>query len=681
MKRILIIGGVAAGATAAARARRVSEEADITVLESGPDISFANCGLPYYLGRDIDRRSKLILQSPESFREQYNVHVEVETEVTAIDREARIVRALQKSTGREVEHPYDELILAQGGKPVIPPIPGVEQPHVFSLWTLRDMDAIDDWLEHRGPQSAVVVGGGFIGLEMVEALRKRGLEVHVVERLPHVMPGLEPELAGYLTAELTAHGVGVHTSASVTRIGTSQVELDDGSTLGADMVLMSVGVKPTLTLAEQAGLTVGATGGLVVDEYLQTNDPHIYAAGDMVEIEHTVSGKTVRIPLAGPANRQGRIAASNALGERRRYSGAQGTSVVKVFDAAAGSTGLSVRQAREAGFEADSIVVHKENHTSYFPGATPVTVLVVYDRETGRILGGQTAGEADADKRLDVFSTAIAGGLTVGRLGELDLAYAPPFGTANDAVNMAAFVAENRLSGVSPSLTAAELDGFAEKLDNPPAVIDLRDPFSIERAHIRGSYPVALKELRARTQEVPREYPILLLSDDGKKGHQALRKLTQAGFSRVFNVSGGFTSIERHARAVGFTHFDVVLPAVELKLFHAASEAAANGKAASEAAEATEAAGGENGLGGSEPLIVDVRTPEEFEYGAVPGAVNIPLDDLGVHSENLGAKDREITVYCASGARSAYAVRMLTQMGFANVHNGGGVMDMMARRR
>lgn len=673
MERIVIIGGVAAGATAAARARRLSKDVEITVIESGPDISFANCGLPYYISGDIDRRSKLILQSPESFREQYDVRVEVETEVTAIDRDKKTVRALQKSTGKEIEFPYDKLILAQGGKPFVPPIPGVEKPQVFSLWTLRDMDAIEDWIKSREPGSAVVVGGGFIGLEMVEALRKRGVEVNLVERLPQVMPNLAPELAGYLTEELQAYGVGVHTDASVTKIEENEVELDDGRRLPAEMVLMSVGVKPTLKLAQEAGLELGEAGGLVVDEYLQTSDPDIYAAGDMVEFEHRVSSRKVRIPLAGPANRQGRIAASNALGQKRRYSGSQGTSIVKLFEATAGSTGLSLAQARSAGIDADSVVIHKDNHTSYYPGSKIVTVLLVYERESGRLIGGQTAGEEGADKRLDILATAIAAGMTVSDLAELDLAYAPPFGSANDPVNMAAFVAENKMSGFSPSITAEELDAFIKAIDQPLVAVDLRDPFSYQRSNIRGSYNVALAQLVHQARELPKESPILVVSDDGKKGHQALRQLTQDGFKAVFNVAGGHISIERHARALGYEFIQVPLAPVEKKSLTASED---QGQEESEAEGADHSA-----MGGSEPLIVDVRTPEEFEGGAVPEAVNIPMDDLGYHVDQLGDKDREITVYCASGARSAYAARMLQQMGFSKVRNGGGLMDMMTQQR
>ncbi|MFW6215327.1 MAG: FAD-dependent oxidoreductase [Alkalispirochaetaceae bacterium] len=672
MERILIIGGVAAGATAAARARRVSKEAEITILEAGRDISFANCGLPYYISGDIDRRSKLILQSPESFREQYNVRVEVETEVTAIDRDRHTVTARRK--GEELTLSYDKLILAQGGKPVVPPIPGVEKSHVFSLWTLEDMDAIETRIQRAEPRKAVVIGGGFIGLEMVEALRKRGIAVDLVERLPHVMPYLEPEIAGYLQEELLAYDVGVYTNAAVTSIGDRTVTLEDGRSLEAEMVLISVGVKPTLTVAQEAGLELGEAGGLLVDETLRTTDPDIFAAGDMVEIEHRVSGRKVRIPLAGPANRQGRIAATNALGGQMRYPGGQGTSIVKLFEATAGSTGLSLAQARGAGIDAESVVIHKDNHTSYYPGATLVTVLLVYERSTGKILGGQTAGSEGADKRLDVLATAIAAGMSVSDLGELDLAYAPPFGSANDPINMAAFVAENRISGFSPSLTAGELDGYLESLHGSSlAVVDLRDPFSFQRSHIRGSYNVALGRLVQRAQQLPKGVPLLLISDDGKKGHQGLRMLRQAGFEEVRNLLGGYTSLLRHGRALGYRYLEVPLPEVEQRY--------AREQGAQEREEEAETTGASLGVEGTEPVTVDVRSPEEFQMGAYPGAVNIPLDDLVHYIEELGDKERSITVYCASGARSAYAKQFLESAGFTNVSNGGGLMDMMMRRQ
>ena len=667
MHKMLIIGGVAAGATAAARARRLDAETEITILEAGPDVSFANCGLPYYIGGDIKERSKLILQSPESFKSQYNVTVITDTEAVSLDRTNKKVTARHRPSGKSQDYTYDSLILAQGGKPLVPNLPGVEQDNVFSLWTLSDMDAIDTFIENESPRTAVVVGGGFIGLEMVEALRKRGLEVSVVERMPHVMPNMEAEIAGFLTAELLSYGVGVYTSRGVSSIGTSRVELDDGSSLSADMVLMSVGVRPTLTLAKESGLELGEAGGLLVDQHLKTSDPHIWAAGDMVEIEHRVHGAKVRIPLAGPANRQGRIAAGNALGQALSYTGSLGTSVVRVFEAVAGSTGLNLTQARNAGLDAEAVVVHKEHHTSYYPGSEQVSVLLVYEKGTGRILGGQTAGYAGAARRLDVLAVAAAGKMSIHDLAELDLAYSPPLGTANDPVNMAAFTAENRLSGYSPALTAAELDKFAG--ERKPAFIDVRDYFAYEKSHVNGADHIPLSHLEKRLDSIPTDRPVLLYGENGKTAHQALRQLVQLGFNEVYNLSGGFTSLERHARAVGFTHLH--LPMIDPERKSLSDEGAETGSETDESIAA-------GTIGGSTPIVIDVRTPEEFAYGAYPKAINIPLDELGLRAEELDDKEREITVYCASGARSAYAQRMLSQMGFARVRNGGGLMDMMA---
>ncbi len=669
VKKILIVGGVAAGATAAARARRLSGDAEITILEAGPDVSFANCGLPYYIGGDIQNRSQLILQSPESFKNQYNVTVKTMTEVVSVDKDAKLVTARDKATGETVEYSYDSLILAQGGKPIVPPLPGVDKGHVFSLWTLEDMDAISSYLEEAQPTNAVVVGGGFIGLEMVEALKKRGLGVTVVERLPQIMPNLEGEIAGFLTQELVSYGVDVLTGRSVTEVKDSSVILDDGRELPADMVLMSVGVRPTLKLAEQAGLAVGEAGGLLVDEYLRTGDASIWAAGDMVEIEHRSHGAKVRIPLAGPANRQGRIAATNALGGKKPYSGSLGTSIVRVFEAVAGSTGLSLSRARDAGLPADAVVIHKENHTSYYPGSEQVTVMVVYNRETGVILGGQTAGYAGADRRLDVLATAASAKMTVGDLADLDLAYSPPLGTANDPINMAAFAAENRLSGYSPALTAGELDAWTAK--KQPLVIDIRDTFAREKAHIAGSEHVPLSYLDEHITKFRKDRSVLIVSENGKKGHQALRRLVQAGFTEAVNASGGYVSLERHARAVGFEHLEVGLPSLEVKSLETGSSGKVEDSVEDEVT---------NPLAGSGPIVLDVRTPEEFVTGAYQGAVNLPLDELVHRIEELGDKERHITVYCASGARSAYAQRLLMKVGYTHVENGGGVMDMMYRR-
>ncbi|MFW6291232.1 MAG: FAD-dependent oxidoreductase [Spirochaetota bacterium] len=668
MKNLLIIGGVAAGATAAARARRLNSDITITILEAGADVSFANCGLPYYLGGDIEYRSSLILASPETFRDQYRVDVHTNTQALRIDREAKSVRARNTTTGEERDFAYDALILAQGGKPVVPPVPGADRENVFQLWTLDDMDRIDAWVKNEEPRSAVVVGGGFIGLEMVEALAKRGLEVSLVEMLPQVMPNLEGEFAGFLQKELLDYGVDLHLGTSLASIEDGSVTLSDGSRLDADVVLLSVGVRPTLTLAKEAGLDVGEAGGLTVDASLQTSDPAIYAAGDMVEVEHTVAGRRVRIPLAGPANRQGRLAAENALGGSRTYRGAMGTSVVKLFGAVAGSTGMGLSAAREAGLDADAVVVHKTSHTAYYPGAEKVSLMVIFERESGRVLGAQAAGRVGVDKRLDVMATAIAGKLTLADLAELDLAYAPPFNSPNGPVNMAAFTAENHRSGFSPSVLARDVEAFA--MENEPIALDLRDPISFGKAHLEGSTNVTQNLLRENMDRIPHDQAILLISDDGQKGHVALRMLAGAGFGKVVNLSGGYRSLERHARAIGYEHLMVGLAPVERK-----SVEDLEGSADAES-QADNDGGAE--ISDDGPVILDVRTPMEFQMGAYPGAINVTLDELPARASELGDTDREIVVYCASGARSAYAERILTQLGYRNVRNAGGLHDIMA---
>lgn len=671
MEKIVIVGGVAAGATAAAKARRLSPDAEIIMIEAGADISFANCGLPYYIAGDIDSRSKLILQSPESFNEQYAVNVFTHTQVIAIKRDEHIVQTFNNQTGARLEFEYTKLILAQGGRPIKPNLPGANGNHVFSLWTLDDMDRITDHLDNKEPKSAVVVGGGFIGLEMVEALVKRGLNVSVVEKMPHVMSMMEAETAGFIEREMLEYGVRVVTDNSVDSIGHDYVELGDGRRLVADMVIMSIGVRPTLKLAQEAGLEIGKAGGLLVNEFLQTSDKDIYAAGDMVEIEHRVHNQKVRIPLAGPANRQGRIAAENVLGGKHSYKGSIGTSIVRVFEAVAGITGLSLKQARMAGIDADAVVVHKEHHTAYYPGAETVSAMLVYEKNTGVILGGQTAGYKGADKRLDVIATAAATKMTIQDLADIDFSYSPPIGTANDALNMLAYSAENKMTSYSPSITVGELDYF---LQNKEAiVIDVRDVFAYDKSHIQGAIHIPLELLSTKISTLPAMAQILVYDETGKKGHQAVRTLIGAGFTNVMNVSGGHISLQRQALVMGFENIDLTVLPLEEKSIHEDKSADAQNSVEEVVEEVQEQQG---------PIIIDVRTGGEFMAGAVPGAINISLDDIMQNNFNLGTDfSREIIVYCASGARSAYAQQILMQAGFTQVKNGGGVHSMMAMMR
>lgn len=548
--KLVIIGGVAGGATAAARARRVSESAEITLLERGPYVSYANCGLPYFLSRDIEKRSKLLLQTPEGLDGRYRITAHVNTEAVEIDRAGKRVRT--RGPEGEAWLPYDKLILAQGGNPIVPPIPGGDASHVFKLWTVPDMDRLHDYIEQQAPKSAVVVGGGFIGLEMAEAFQKRGLDTTVVELLPTVMAVMDREMGVLVAAELEANGVHVLTGVGVKVIHPEDhtVELGDGRRIPADLVLFSVGVRPELALAKAAGLELGKTGALVVDEHLRTSDPDIYAAGDMLEIEHKVTGRKVRVPLAGPANRQGRIAASNALGQTMRYSGALGTSVVKVFEATAGMTGLSEKAAREAGFEVGVSVIHKDHHAGYFPGAKELSLELVYDRKTARLLGAQAFGHAGIDKRIDVLATALVGKLTVHDLAELDLAYAPPYSSANDPINLAAFVAENDLSGFAPLITAAELRVALETTE-PPLVLDVRNLGEYSRGHVRGARHLPIDDLRYEWETLPKDRRIAVHCREGFRAHLAVRILKELGFRDVVNVTGGWLSMQ-HEGGIAF---------------------------------------------------------------------------------------------------------------------------------
>lgn len=541
--RVVIIGGVAGGATAAARARRISETADITVIERGPYISYANCGLPYFISRDIERRESLLLETPEGLHARYDVTARVNTEAIEIDRAGKRVKV--RDANGEEWLPYDRLILAQGGNPIAPPLPGADAAHVFTLWNVPDMDRLHRHIDVTAPRTAVIVGGGFIGLEMAEAFAKRDIATTVVELMPTVMSLMDLEFGRLIATEMARHGVKVETGVGVSLIDpkAQTVHLTDGREVPAELVLMSVGVRPELTLARGAGLTIGTSGGLLVNDHLQTSDESIYAAGDMVEVEQRVTGRRVRMPLAGPANRQGRTAASNALGVPLTYLGALGTSAVKVFDATAAMTGLSEKVARDAGFDVGVAVLHTGNHAGYYPGVQPLTLKLVYDRADGRVLGAQAFGFDGVEKRIDVIAMALHGRMTVHDLAQIDLSYAPPFSSANDPVNVVGFVAENDLSGFSPLITAAQLE---EELASahPPLVLDVRTQAEYDAGHRPETRLVPVNDLRDSLDTLPRHRRIVVHCKSGFRGHLAVRMLRQHGFDDVANVTGGFISMQ-----------------------------------------------------------------------------------------------------------------------------------------
>ncbi|MCA1949932.1 MAG: FAD-dependent oxidoreductase [Treponema sp.] len=552
-KKIVIVGGVAAGATAAARIRRLDENAEIILLERGPYVSFANCGLPYHIAGTIEKRSKLLLQTPEGFFSRYRVQVLLNTEAVDIDRTNR------KVTVRDNKAPnpeqalssidYDALILAQGGTPIIPPLPGVDQSHVFKLWTIPDMDAINKYIKEHQPKHVVVVGGGFIGLETAEAFVERGLSVTIVELTDHLMPPMDFLYGKRIQERFEAAGATVLVKKGVQSIQKDTVTLNDGSEIPADMVLLSVGVRPNTELAKKAGLEIGSTGALVVDEYLKTQDPYIWAAGDMVEVVSRISGAKIRIPLAGPANRQGRIAATNvvaSLSEARgevgpmplKYKGAIGTSVVKIFDETAASTGFSLAAARKAGFDAREATILKANHATYYPGDQDLLLTLVYEAKTGKLLGAQAYGKEGVEKRIDAAAVAIYAQLTVENLTEIDFAYAPPYSSANDPLNMAAFTAMNALSGYSNQISADELP-----LDGSVFILDVRTYGEYAKGHLADAIHIPLDEIRDRLEEIPHDKPIRIISEGGFEGHLANRILAQQGYQDTAYISGGWATL------------------------------------------------------------------------------------------------------------------------------------------
>lgn len=533
-RRIVIVGGVAGGASAAAKARRVDESSEIDIFERGPYISFANCGLPYFIAGEIEDRSKLIVMTPEKFWERSRVRAHVLHEVLSIDRSAKTVR-VKGPDGVERDVPYDKLVLSQGAKPLVPPLPGVDLPHVFTLRDIPDMDRIVAFLNERQPRRAAVVGGGFIGLEMAEAFHRRGIQVTIVERNPHILPLLDHDMAMHLQAQVRRPDFDMKTSATATRFTTEGIEFADGSLLPADLILLGVGVKAEVELARAAGLEIGATGGVKTNGRMESSDPNIYAVGDAAETTHALTGARARIALAGPANRQGRIAGANAAGARLIYPGAMGTSIVRVLHMTAGFTGLNSRQAAKAGFTFFTSLTRDNSHAHYYPGSKPVLIKVVAEEGTGRLLGAQVLGEEGIDKRVDVLATAIAAKMTVFDLENLDLAYAPPFGSANDPINVAGFVASH--------IARADIPTVAPETWKPAGefLLDVRDADEVaESGMLPQAVNIPLAQLRDRLAELPTDRPIVTYCQKGQRGYLAACALLGHDFKDVANLRGGF---------------------------------------------------------------------------------------------------------------------------------------------
>ena len=536
--KLVIVGGVAGGATAAARARRLDEDAEVILFERGPDVSFANCGLPYHIGGEIGRRQALHVQTEVGLRRRFALDVRTRCEVVAIDRELKRVRARELETGREYEEDYTHLLLSPGAAPVRPPIPGVEHPRILTLRNMQDMDRIKAVVD-AGARSALVVGGGFIGLEMAENLNRCGVDVTLVELLPQVMPPLDSEVAARLHQELAAHGIELYLADGVTSFedadGRVRAQLSSGRTVAADLVVLSVGVRPDTALAKEAGLELNDRGALIVDEHMRTSDPRIYAVGDAVQVTDAVSGVPTMVPLAGPANRQARIAVDCIFGRRSRYRGTQGTSIVRLFNVTAAMTGASEKVLRQRGTAYRKVYVHRNHHVGYFPGAEPMMIKLLYAPEGGRVLGAQIVGGAGVDKRIDVLAVALQAGMSVADLEEAELAYAPQFGAAKDPINIAGFVAGNALGGDEVFIYPEDLD---EAISSGWQIVDVRRPDEFEAGHIPGAQSLPLDELRQRCAEIALGTPVVTYCDVGQRSYYANRILRQRGY-RAYNLAGG----------------------------------------------------------------------------------------------------------------------------------------------
>lgn len=540
--KVVIVGGVAGGATAAARLRRLDENAQIVMIERSSYVSYANCGLPYYIGGTITDRAKLTLQTPQSFRNRFDIDARVRQEVISIDRRARTVTVRRLDDGVEYIESYDKLILSPGARPSIPPLPGVDAERLFTLRTVEDTYRIAEFIEREQPRRATVVGAGFIGLEMAENLRERGLEVTVVQRGGHVMPIFDSDMASLLHNHLREHGVELLLEADVTGFqetaGSISTSLADGRVLESDLVMLSIGVAPESALAREAGLELGLRGSIKVDAHMRTSDPDIYAVGDAVEVTNVVSDSPALIALAGPANKQGRIAADNICGRASEFAGSQGSSVLKLFELDAAATGLTLTAARDAGIDADAVILSPANHATYYPGAETMTLKVVFDRGDGRVLGAQAIGRGGVDKRIDVIAVAIRARMTAVDLTELDLAYAPPYSSAKDPVNMAGFMIQNILEGIVDQVTWDEALRLAAE-DDGVALLDTRTAGENARGGIEGASHIPVDELRGRLDELPRDKRLLVFCASGLRSYVACRILSQHGFTCA-NIAGGY---------------------------------------------------------------------------------------------------------------------------------------------
>ncbi|GEN50772.1 FAD-dependent oxidoreductase [Alkalibacterium pelagium] len=537
MEKIIIVGGVAGGMSAATRLRRLKEEAEIIIFEKGPYVSFANCGLPYYVSGEISERDKLLVQTPEALYDRFRLDVRPEHEVLSINPEEKTVTAAHH--GKQITESYDKLILSPGAKAFIPPVEGLDEAeNVYTLRNVPDLDKIMNRIDQVDPKEAVVVGAGFIGIEMAENLKHRGIDVTIIEKAPHVLPPLDEEMAVFVQNELKEKGVKVITSQSAVAFKEKGriIVLEDGKEFKTDLTIMSVGVKPESSLAEHAGIELGLRGGILVDDTYQTSVKDIYAVGDAIVVKNQISQEDALISLASPANRQGRQVADNIAGISRANKGSIGTAIVRAFDMTAASTGLNERQLRQAGKDVASVHTLSKDHAGYYPGATDITLKVIFDPVSGTLYGAQGVGVKGVDKRIDVIATAIKGGLTVFDLPELEFTYAPPFGSAKDPVNMAGYAALNIIEGLSDSIQWHELN---RELKKGAVLLDVRTESELESGRFPNALNIPLNDLRDRMDELDKEQEYIISCRSGQRSYIGERLLKQSGF-KVKNLDGAY---------------------------------------------------------------------------------------------------------------------------------------------
>jgi len=538
--KVLIVGGVAGGASAAARLRRLDEEAEIIMLERGPDISFANCGLPYYVGGVIPARQSLLVQTPAAMRKRFNIDVRPLNEAQRIIREEKVVVIKDLAQGTEYQESYDYLILSPGASPIVPDIPGIKGENVFAVRSIPDSDHIKQYVETTGAHQAVIMGGGFIGLEMAEMLLERGFKVALVEGSSQVLGSLDPEMAAILQGSLRQAGVELQLNTRVVALegepAVTGAVLDNGQRLATDLVILGAGVRPESQLAREAGLTVGERGGIKVNEFMQTSDPWIYAAGDAVEVKDLVTGEEMQLPLASPANRQGWIAANNIAGIPTRYNGVQGTAILRFGHTVVAVTGRNEKSLQRLGIPFLMVHTHPNSHATYYPGASQMTIKLLFAPGDGQVLGAQIVGQDGVDKRIDVLATAVRNRLTVYDLQELELAYAPPFSSAKDPVNMTAYAASNILRGLVEVVYWPEVESRQKA---GALLIDARTPVEVARGKVAGAINIPVDDIRQRWDELPRDREIMVYCGVGQRSYIANRILRQHGFN-VKNVSGGY---------------------------------------------------------------------------------------------------------------------------------------------